>query len=144
MVQEIGVQSQVDSYQNLKKCYLTSLWLTLSIIRYGSRVNWFIPWKEVVTSSTPWCSNYRKGNLWVNLDYGRQLYWYIYIYIYTILLSTSIHSYQEKEKKRQNLEITLSRITARGKKKKNYFGKKNNERANFVTPVEKNQEICSP
>ena len=33
----------------------------------------------VVSSPTPWCSCYRKGNLRVTLDYGRQL---IYIYIY--------------------------------------------------------------
>ena len=28
----------------------------------------------VATSSTPWCSSYRKGSLRVTLDYGRQLY----------------------------------------------------------------------
>ena len=28
----------------------------------------------VATSPTPWCSSYRKGNLRVTLDYGRQLY----------------------------------------------------------------------
>ena len=31
-----------------------------------------------------------------------------------------------------------------GKRKKNSFGKKNKEKANFVTPVEQNQKICSP
>ena len=47
----------------------------------------------VAPSPTPWCSSYRKGSLWVTLDYGRQLYFiyihlcmyihqYIYIYIY--------------------------------------------------------------
>ena len=37
----------------------------------------------VAPSPTPWCSSYRKGNLRVTLDYGRQLYFtYIYIYIY--------------------------------------------------------------
>ena len=25
------------------------------------------------SSPTPWCSSYRKGSLWVTLDYGRQL-----------------------------------------------------------------------
>ena len=44
------------------------------------------------------------------------IYIYIYIYIYTNLLSTSIHGYQEKEKKKQNLEMTIFRITAWGKK----------------------------
>ena len=53
----------------------------------------------------------------------------IYIYIFTNLLSTSIHGYQEKEKKnRENLEITISRITAWGKKKKNFGEKKKKKR----------------
>ena len=30
--------------------------------------------KGVAPSPTPWCSSYRKGNLRVTLDYGRQLY----------------------------------------------------------------------
>ena len=39
----------------------------------------------------------------------------------------------------------ISRITARGKKKKISEDKKKKEKkkANFVTPVEKNQEICN-
>ena len=48
--------------------------LTLSIIRYGSRVKWRIPGKGVASSPTPWCSSYRKMCLRVTLDYGRQLY----------------------------------------------------------------------
>ena len=28
----------------------------------------------VAPSPTPWCTSYRKGSLWVTLDYGRQLY----------------------------------------------------------------------
>ena len=48
--------------------------LTLSIIRYGSRVKWSNPGKGVAPSPTPWCSSYRKGSLRVTLDYGRQLY----------------------------------------------------------------------
>ena len=67
---------------------------------------------------------------------------YMYIYIYTNLLSTSIHGYQEKEKKSQNLEITISRITAWGKRKKNLWGKKNKEKVHFVTPFEKNQRYA--
>ena len=34
-------------------------------------------WEGVAPSSTPWCSSYRKGNLWVTLNYGRQLYFYV-------------------------------------------------------------------
>ena len=48
--------------------------LTLSIIRYGSRVKWRNPEKGVAPLPTPWCSSYRKGSLRVTLDYGRQLY----------------------------------------------------------------------
>ena len=45
--------------------------LTLSIIRYGSRVKWSNPGNGVAPSPTPWCSSYRKGSLRVTLDYGR-------------------------------------------------------------------------
>ena len=74
MTRETLVQSQVESYQRLKKWYLMPTCLTLSIIRYGSRVKWSNPGKGVAPSSTPWCSSYRKGSLWVTLDYGHQLY----------------------------------------------------------------------
>ena len=57
--------------------YLMRPCLTLSIIRYGSRVKWRNPGKGVAPSPTPWCCSYRKGSLWVNLDYGRQLYFYL-------------------------------------------------------------------
>ena len=38
MVQETWVQSQVESYQKLRKWYFLPPFLTLSIIRYISRV----------------------------------------------------------------------------------------------------------
>ena len=86
MAWETGVQSQVESYQRLKKWYLMPPCLTLSIIRYGSRVKWNDPRKGVAPFYTLWCSSYWKGRLRVTLDYGRQLYLllliYIYIYIY--------------------------------------------------------------
>ena len=62
------VQSQVESYQRFKKWYLMLPCLTLSIIRYISRVKWSNPGKGVASSPTPWCSSYRKGSLWVTLD----------------------------------------------------------------------------
>ena len=46
-----------------KKWYLIPPCLTLSIIRYVSRVKWINPGKGVVPSPTPWCSSYRKGSL---------------------------------------------------------------------------------
>ena len=51
--------------------YLIPPCLTLSIIRYGSRVKWSNPRNGVAPSPTPWCSSYRKGSLRVTLDYGR-------------------------------------------------------------------------
>ena len=69
MAREIGVQ-----YQRLKKWYLMPPYLTLSIVRYGSRVKWSNPGKGVVSSPTPRCSRYWKGSLPVTLDYSRQLY----------------------------------------------------------------------
>ena len=75
-------QSQVVSYERLLKWYLIPTCLTLSNIRYVSRVKWSNPGKEVAPSPTLWCSSYWKGSLLVALDYSRQLYLYIYIYIY--------------------------------------------------------------
>ena len=73
MVRETWVQSQVASYQRLKKLYLIPPCLTLSNIRYVSRVEWSNPGKGVVPSPTPSCSSYWKGSLLVTLDYGCQL-----------------------------------------------------------------------
>ena len=74
MARETGVQSQVESYQRLKKCYLIPPCLTLSIIRYVSRVKWSNPGEGVAPSPTPQCSSYWKRGLRVTLDYSRQLY----------------------------------------------------------------------
>ena len=60
MVRETWVQSQVESYQRLKKWYLMPPCLTLSIIRYGTRVKWSNPGKGVAPSPTPWCSKLSK------------------------------------------------------------------------------------
>ena len=57
-----------------KKWYLMPPCLTLSIMKYRSRVKWSNPGKGVEPCPTPWCSSYRKRSLWVTLDYGRQLY----------------------------------------------------------------------
>ena len=50
--------------------------LTLSIIRYGSKVKWSNQGKRVALSPAPWCSSYRKGSLQVTLNCGCQLYLY--------------------------------------------------------------------
>ena len=74
MVQKTWVQSQVASYQRLKKWYLIPPCLTLSNIRYVSRVKRSNPGKGAALSPTPRCWSYWKENLLVTLDYGRQLY----------------------------------------------------------------------
>ena len=58
MVRETWVQSRVASYQRLLKWYLIPPYLTLSNIRYVSRVKWNNPGKGVAPSPTPRCSSY--------------------------------------------------------------------------------------
>ena len=60
------------------KWYLIPPCLTLSNIRYGSRVEWSNPGKGVAPFPTPRCSCYQKGSLLVALDYDRQLYFYLH------------------------------------------------------------------
>ena len=67
-VQETKVQSHVESYQRLKKWYLMPTCLTLSIIKFGSRVKWSNPWNAVASSPTPRCCSYWKGILRVTFD----------------------------------------------------------------------------
>ena len=52
------VQFHIDTHQRLKKSYVMLTDLTLSIIRYVSRVKWSNPGKRVVSSLTPRCSSY--------------------------------------------------------------------------------------
>ena len=76
IVQETRVQSYAKSYQKHKKWYLMPPCLTLSSIRWGSRVKWSNPGNGVAPSSSPWCGSYWKGSLQVILDYSHQLYLY--------------------------------------------------------------------
>ena len=73
MARKTWVQSQVYSYQRLKKWYLILLYLTLSNKRYVLRVKWNNPGKGVALYPTPRCSSYWKGSLLVALDFSRQL-----------------------------------------------------------------------
>ena len=70
------VQSQLESYQRLKKWYLMPPGLTLSIIRYGSRVKCSNPGKEVAPhlqlKFKTWARLFAfhivpLGNLWIQL-----------------------------------------------------------------------------
>ena len=79
MARETWVQSQIESYQRLKKWCLMLPCLTLSIIR---RIKWKNLSKGVAPSPRPWCSCYWKGSLRVTLAYDRQLY-FIYNQVYS-------------------------------------------------------------
>ena len=78
MTRETRVQSQVALYQKLKIWYLIPPCLTLSIIRYVSRVKLSNPMEGVAPSPTPRCHSFCKGCLQLALDYGRKFYFYIY------------------------------------------------------------------
>ena len=54
--------------------------LTLSIIRYVSRVKWSNPRKGVAPYPTSRCSSYWKWSFWVTLNYSHHLY-LLYFYI---------------------------------------------------------------
>ena len=60
-------------HTRLLKWYLIYSCLTLSNIRYVSRVKWRNPEKGVAPSPTPRCSSYWKEKLLVPLIYGHQL-----------------------------------------------------------------------
>ena len=53
IARETRFQFQVESYQRLKKWYLTLPCLTLSVIRYGLRIKWSNPGKRVAPFLTP-------------------------------------------------------------------------------------------
>ena len=100
MVRVTGVQSQVESYQRLKKWYLMPLCLTLSNKRWGSMVKWSNPGKGVVPKPTPRCCSYWKGSLRVTLDEIRQLYFtndeykfYVCMYVSMYNFSASVYDF---------------------------------------------------
>ena len=73
-----------------KKWYLIFPCLTLSIIRYVSRVKWSNPGKGVAPSLTPQYSSYWKGSHWLRsptllICVCVCVYIYIYIYIYSTI-----------------------------------------------------------
>ena len=79
MARETWVQSQVESYQRLKKMVLDASLLNTQ--HYKVRIKGKVEQSRegVAPSPTHWCSSYRKGSLRVTLDYGRQLYFIKYI-----------------------------------------------------------------
>ena len=89
MVRETWVQSQFAYYQRLLKWYLIPPCLTLSNMKYISRVKWSNQGKRVAPSPKSRCSSYWKGNLLVAFDYGHQLYLLISSVIPSNLLGIS-------------------------------------------------------
>ena len=70
------------------------------------------------------------------------IYLYLYIYIFINFLTKSTYGDRQKEKTLPEFgDKNISRITVRGKKKKKSYRGKKKEKANLVTPIEKNQEI---
>ena len=91
MARETWVQSQVESYQRLKKWYLMPPCLTLSIIRYGSRVKWSNPGKGVAPSPTPWCSKLSKRE-----PSGHPRLWSPTLFTYILQLIFFLESYSNE------------------------------------------------
>ena len=81
MARETCVQSQVESYQRLKKWYLMSPCLTLSIIRYGSRVKGSNPEKWVAHPLHLCVVAIEKGAFGSPSTKGRQLYFTYYFWV---------------------------------------------------------------
>ena len=105
MARETGVQSQVESYQRLKKWYLMPPCLALSIIRYGSRVKWSNLGKRVAHFLTLRCSieNGAFGSPLTIIANFTYIYIYIYIYITVLVVTISIRGFIA-DQMRYNLE----------------------------------------
>ena len=68
---ETGVQSQVESYQTLKKMLLDAALLNTQLYKVRIKSKWSNLGNGVAPSPTPRFSSYWKGSLWVTFDYGR-------------------------------------------------------------------------
>ena len=77
MSRRLGSISGWVMQKTQKKWYLMPPCLTLSIIRWESRVKWINPRNGVAPLPTLWCNSYWKGSLRVTINQGRQLYLYI-------------------------------------------------------------------
>ena len=69
-----------------QKWYFRLPFLTLNIIRQGSRVRWSNPGKGVAPSPTPWYSSYQKGSLLVTFDKGPNFTFYYIIQTIVLIL----------------------------------------------------------
>ena len=71
------VQSQVESYQRLKKIILDASLLNTQHYKVQIKSKWSNLGKIVAPFSIPWCSSNWKESLWVVLDYGQLTYLYL-------------------------------------------------------------------
>ena len=87
MARETWVQSQVESYQRLKKWYLMPPCLTLSIIKV--RIKGKVEQSRERSRAHPLylgVVSYRKGSLRVPLDYINYYHYYYFFIVFIILL----------------------------------------------------------
>ena len=118
MVRETGVQSQIESYQRLRKWFLIPPCLTLSIIRYVSRVKWSNPGKGVASSLHLGVVAIEKGAFGspstavTNFTLLTNIYIYIYIYIYIcvcVCVCVCAHARKQNKSDTYVLKFLLSR-----------------------------------
>ena len=99
--------------------------LTLSNIRYVSKVKLGNPGKGVAPSPTPQCSSYWKGSLLVTLDYGwQQLHsWSTLFHLSPLWITTKQISFQDQNQFCSWLIPNNARVYIYGKKSPplNYF-----------------------
>ena len=90
--------------------------------------------------------SYRKINQPTNQHTHTHTHTYMYIcmykYIFTNLISTSIHGTRKRGKNREEQAVRVSRITARGKKKK-YYRSKRKKMPTSSDPLKKSRDVQS-
>ena len=74
MVQEIKVQSQVESYQKIFKMVLDASSFNIQPYKVWIKGKWSNSEKGVVPFPTPQNSSYWKGNFQVTLNYSQSAY----------------------------------------------------------------------
>ena len=111
MVWETGDHFKVEPYQRLEKWYLMPLSLTLSIIRWGSRVKWSDTENGVAPYPTSWCSSYWTGAFRFPLTKVANFTYllvYIYIYIYIYIWSVNVWiEFWERLETRESICVEL-------------------------------------
>ena len=111
MARETWVQSQVESYQRLKKWYLMPPCLTLSIIWYGSRVKWSNPGKGVASSPTPWCSKLSKREPSGHPRLKGDNFTYLYMYVYRVTINRFLSMTHSNQCRPSKFDLFLHQVS---------------------------------